>query len=150
MPLTLSFQGPGGSWLGTSGPARFESCLAIIGPLERASRVARQMGSRAVATTAMVDESLDRPLKIAGRPIVVVPNLAAFRVRHIFPRFANWMNLVIQGAALEHSWHQEGPCSRSPEFGHLTNTKLACSALHYVTAIVAVMTLLSTYTLQDQ
>jgi exopolysaccharide biosynthesis polyprenyl glycosylphosphotransferase len=44
MPLTLSSHGPHESRLGKFGSAKFESCLAIVGPPERASRAARQMG----------------------------------------------------------------------------------------------------------
>jgi exopolysaccharide biosynthesis polyprenyl glycosylphosphotransferase len=40
MPLTLSFHGPHGSRLGKFGSAELESCLAIVGPPERASKAA--------------------------------------------------------------------------------------------------------------
>jgi hypothetical protein len=96
--------------------------------------------------TAKVGESIDRPLETAGPMVVLAPaNRPSFCVRHIFPRFANRMDFVIPGAQLDRSWRQDGPCHAALDFGHLTNTKLACSALHYFTATAAVMLLLSTY-----
>jgi len=44
MPLTLSFHGSDGLRLGRFGPARLESCLAIVGPPDRASMAARRIG----------------------------------------------------------------------------------------------------------
>jgi hypothetical protein len=53
----------------------------------------------------VVDGFVDRPLDIAGPIVVLTPgNLPALRVRHISPRLATWMSLVIQGAELERSW----------------------------------------------
>src|SRR6185503_19833679 len=43
MPLTLSFHGSDGLRLGKFGSARLESCLAIVGPPERASIAARRI-----------------------------------------------------------------------------------------------------------
>jgi hypothetical protein len=78
----------------------------------------------------VVDASVDRPLKIGGSIVVLAPATPpAFRVRHIFSSIANWMDLLIQSAALEQSWHQDRLCYRTPTFGHLANTKLTCSAL---------------------
>jgi len=47
MPRMLSFHGPDGSRLGQFRLARLESCLAIVGPPERASRAARRIGGTA-------------------------------------------------------------------------------------------------------
>jgi exopolysaccharide biosynthesis polyprenyl glycosylphosphotransferase len=47
MPLTLSFHGLDGSRLSKFGSAKFESCLAIVGPPERASRAARRIAGTA-------------------------------------------------------------------------------------------------------
>src|SRR6185503_18891764 len=43
MPLTLSFHGSDGLRLGKFGSAKLESCLAIVGPPERASIAARRI-----------------------------------------------------------------------------------------------------------
>src|SRR5690242_20008169 len=45
MPQILSFHGPDGSRLGQFRLAGLESCFAIVGPPERASRAARGIGS---------------------------------------------------------------------------------------------------------
>jgi len=47
MPQTLSFHGPVGSRPGKFGSARFKTCVAIVGPLERASSAARRIGGAA-------------------------------------------------------------------------------------------------------
>src|SRR3569833_1974686 len=69
MPRELLFLGPGGLRLGHFGPARFESRAAIVGPPQRASRVAEFIGSRVAARTEWVYGWVARP-RIMVRQIV--------------------------------------------------------------------------------
>src|ERR1700746_2534561 len=67
MPLTLALPAPHGSRLGKFGSAKFDSCLAIVGPPERTSRAARRI--RGTATQFRIEVFSDRvgPAEKAGQ-----------------------------------------------------------------------------------
>src|SRR6266404_1713200 len=60
MPLTLSFDGPVGSRLGTSRSRDVENCLAIVGPLELASKAARRIEDTASSRHFRIEVFSDR------------------------------------------------------------------------------------------
>jgi polysaccharide biosynthesis protein PslA len=55
MPLTLSFDGPVGSRLGKPRSRGVENCIAIVGPLEHASRAARRINGTANSRSIRIE-----------------------------------------------------------------------------------------------
>jgi exopolysaccharide biosynthesis polyprenyl glycosylphosphotransferase len=67
MPLTLSLHGGVGSRPGKFGSARFESCVAIVGPPERTSSAARRIGGAANGVRIEVFSDRDGPGQKTGQ-----------------------------------------------------------------------------------
>ena len=67
MPLTLSLHGAVGSRPGKFGSARFQSCVAIVGPPERTSSAARRIGGAANRFRIEVFSDRDGPGQKTGQ-----------------------------------------------------------------------------------